>query len=295
MKNDNLNITFSIENYCVSILKFSYEQLPKNMPMHTHSSNSYEIHYIPKGHGTLFSNQKSYDLHPNVLCTTGPFVEHAQFIDPEDPLYEYCIYLKIEKTAHSKDHKKKNVNFQNALRLFLAYPFWYGTDSTNLSSVLEQIRIELTEPGCAASVLLQALFIQFMVCLIRNYDRTSKSVIDSASVPMIKSYILIEDSFLYEYDSITMEELSKRLGLSVRQTNRILLDHYGKNFIQMRTEARMAAAITFLRENKLSISEISNRLGYSCANHFHAAFKKYYHDTVGHYRAKYAETLNPEE
>ena len=295
MKNDNLNITFSIENYFISILKFSYEQLPKNMPMHAHSSNSYEIHYIPKGHGTLFSNQKSYDLHPNVLCTTGPFVEHAQFIDPKDPVYEYCIYLKIEKNPASKDSKKKKEKSANSLQTFLSYPFWYGTDNTNLQLVLEQIREELLNPGCAASILLKALFIQFMVCLVRNYDQTSSSVVDSASVPMIKSYILIEDSFLYEYDSITMEELSKRLGLSVRQTNRILSEHYGKNFVQMRTEARMAAAITFLRENKLSINEISNRLGYSCANHFHAAFKKYYHDTVGHYRKKYAETLQPED
>ena len=125
MKNDNLNITFPIENYLVTILKFSYEQLPKNMPMHAHSSNSYEIHYIPKGHGTLISENKSYDLHPGILCTTGPFVEHAQFIDRRDPVYEYCIYMKIEKAVNSKSGKISKKKIKNALDLFLKYPFWY--------------------------------------------------------------------------------------------------------------------------------------------------------------------------
>ena len=45
-----------------------------------HSSNSYEIHYIPKGKGTLISNQCSYELYPNILYTTGPHVEHQQYV-----------------------------------------------------------------------------------------------------------------------------------------------------------------------------------------------------------------------
>lgn len=284
MKNDNLNITFSVENYSISILKFSYEQLPKNMPMHAHSSNSYEIHYIPKGHGTLISNNKSYDLHSNILCITGPFIEHAQFIDPKDPVYEYCIYLKIEKITNLKGINKKNKISKTALDIFLKYPFWYGTDNAGIESVLEQIHYEFLEPGYAVPIMLEALFTQFLVCILRNYDNVSINSINSDLIPIAKTYILIEDSFLYEYATITMDELSNRLGLSVRQTSRILSEHYGKNFVQMRTEARMSAAITFLKENKLSNLEISNKLGYSCVNHFYAAFKNYYHDTIGNYK-----------
>ena len=135
-------------------------------------------------------------------------------------------------------------------------------------------------------VLLEALFTQFIVCILRNYDNVSMEFIKSDPIPVAKTYILIEDSFLYEYATITMKELSKRLGLSIRQTSRVLSDYYGKNFIQMRTEARMAAAVAFLREGNFSISEISNRLGYSCVNHFHAAFKNFYHETIGNYKKK---------
>lgn len=282
MKNDNLNITFSVEGYHISILKFSHERLPQNMPSHAHSANSYEIHYIPQGRGRLVTNGQTYRLYPNVLYTTGPHIEHAQFSDPDDPLYEYLIYLKMEKQVKSKQKKDAK---QGTFQTFLNYPFWYGEDHADILSVLEQIRQELAAPGPAAPLMLQALFMQFVVRMLRNYEQSSKAAIASFCVPMNKAYILIEDSFLYEYGTITMEELSRRLGLSVRQTSRVLYSKYGQNFTQKRTEARMAAAATFLQDGTLSISEISDRLGYSCPNHFHAAFKKYYHQTASQYKS----------
>lgn len=283
MKNDNLNITFSIGRYMITILKFTYECQTWNTPSHSHSSNSYELHYIPQGRGTLISSQKSYDLYPNVLYTTGPHVEHQQYPDPDDPTYEYCIYLRIEET-HAKQ-RRKNMEQENIMDLFLNYPFWYGTDQGDLPITLEQIHRELFHPKPAAGLMLEALFIQFMVKVLRNYKPASKAAITSIPIPLIKAYILIEDSFLLEYDTITLEELSHRLGLSTRQTSRILFDRYGQNFIQKRTEARMAAAVTFLKEGRLSVSEIAARLGYSCPNHFHAAFKKYYHMTATEYKS----------
>lgn len=283
MKNDNLNITFSIGRYMITILKFTYECQTWNTPSHSHSSNSYELHYIPQGRGTLISSQKSYDLYPNVLYTTGPHVEHQQYPDPDDLTYEYCIYLRIEET-HAKQ-RRKNMEQENIMDLFLNYPFWYGTDQADLPVTLEQIHRELFHPKPAAGLMLEALFIQFMVKVLRNYKPASKAAITSIPIPLIKAYILIEDSFLLEYDTITLEELSHRLGLSTRQTSRILFDRYGQNFIQKRTEARMAAAVTFLKEGRLSVSEIAARLGYSCPNHFHAAFKKYYHMTATEYKS----------
>ena len=286
MKNDNLNIVFSAGGYRFSILKFSYECLPGNMPSHAHSSNSYEIHFIPKGKGTLLSGQKKFDLFPSVLYTTGPNVDHAQFSDPKDPMYEYCIYMKVIKETKSGQAEKDS----GALHKFLGYSFWYGTDRTNIQDVLQRIHSEFSNPGPAAALLLRALFMEFVVSVLRNYDNSSQATIVSLPVPLVKAYILIEDSFLYEYRTITMEELSNRLGLSVRQTSRILYKQYGQNFTQKRTEARMAAAAAFLQENRLSVTEISQRVGYSSHNHFCAAFKKYFHMTVSQYRTVHASS-----
>lgn len=280
MKNDNLYITFSIGDYQITILKFTYECQTWNTPSHAHSSNSYEIHYIPKGKGTLISNQCSYELYPNILYTTGPHIEHQQYSDSDDPTYEYCIYLRIEKTHNLK----KNASENSIIEPFLHYPFWYGKDCAKLQTTLEAIYQEFSAPGSAAPIMLRALFMQFLVKILRNYEPASNAAITYIPIPLVKAYILIEDSFLLEYDTITLNELSHRLGLSTRQTSRILFNRYGQNFLQKRTEARMAAAATFLKEGKLSISEISDRLGYSYPNHFHTAFKNYYKMTVSEYK-----------
>lgn len=282
MKNDNLNITFSIGQYQIHILKFTYECQTWNTPSHMHSSNSYEIHYIPKGKGTLISNQCSYELYPNILYTTGPHVEHQQYSDSDDPTFEYCIYLEIAE-SHSSSHKG-TARQKHIMDTFLRYPFWYGKDCADLPVTLEQIHAEFSNPGPAASIMLQALFMQFLVKILRNYEPATNAAITYIPIPLIKAYILIEDSFLLEYNTITLEELANRLGLSTRQTRRILFDQYGQNFLQKRTEARMCAAVTLLKENKYSLSEIASKLGYSCPNHFHAAFKKYYHMTATEYK-----------
>lgn len=282
MKNDNLNITFSIWQYQIHILKFTYECQTWNTPSHMHSSNSYEIHYIPKGKGTLISNQCSYELYPNILYTTGPHVEHQQYSDSDDPTFEYCIYLEIAE-SHSSSHKG-TARQKHIMDTFLRYPFWYGKDCADLPVTLEQIHAEFSNPGPAASIMLQALFMQFLVKILRNYEPATNAAITYIPIPLIKAYILIEDSFLLEYNTITLEELANRLGLSTRQTRRILFDQYGQNFLQKRTEARMCAAVTLLKENKYSLSEIASKLGYSCPNHFHTAFKKYYHMTATEYK-----------
>ena len=272
MKNDNLNITFSIGQYQIHILKFTYECQTWNTPSHMHSSNSYEIHYIPKGKGTLIS----------YLYTTGPHVEHQQYSDSDDPTFEYCIYLEIAE-SHSSSHKG-TARQKHIMDTFLRYPFWYGKDCADLPVTLEQIHTEFSNPGPAASIMLQALFMQFLVKILRNYEPATNAAITYIPIPLIKAYILIEDSFLLEYNTITLEELANRLGLSTRQTRRILFDQYGQNFLQKRTEARMCAAVTLLKENKYSLSEIASKLGYSCPNHFHTAFKKYYHMTATEYK-----------
>ena len=124
IKNDNLNVMFQIGNYRINVLKFTYECQTWNTPSHAHSSNSYEIHFIPEGNGTLISNQCRYDLYPDILYTTGPHIEHQQYSDPDDPTYEYCIYLRIEELHNVRE----NVSEKDILAPFLHYPFWYGKD-----------------------------------------------------------------------------------------------------------------------------------------------------------------------
>ena len=272
---EKLDIQIKIENIAISVLKIAYHCINKPYPKHRHSSNSYEIHYVPAGIGTLLSNKQSYQLNANSLYITGPHIEHEQIPDQTDPMYEYSIYLKINPEGLTKD---------SILGTFCHYPFWIGYDHEALLTSFEQLIIELQKKRIGYTTLIQALLSELIVKIVRNYESTALSPTTfSKSNPYEQSFLLIEDSFLYDYKTLTLKELAKRLGLSERQTSRIIYSHYGLSFLQKRTESRMAAAITLLRNSNRPVYEIAEEIGYSCDNHFYTAFKQYFGMTIKEY------------
>ena len=78
--------------------------------------------------------------------------------------------------------------------------------------------------------------------------------------------------------------LADRLNLSTRQTQRLLMDHYGMNFQSKRTEAKMNAAALMLRSPDVTVTRIADELGYSSVEHFSSAFRKYYEMSASQYR-----------
>ena len=98
--------------------------------------------------------------------------------------------------------------------------------------------------------------------------------------------LLLEEAFLMEYDSLTLEALSSRLALSARQTQRLLKKQYGQTFLQKRTQARMAAAVSLLADPSLNLTAIAERTGYSSVEHFSTAFRKFYKTSPREYRKR---------
>lgn len=279
MKYRDLEITFTIENITFQTISICLEKLTQPMPMHSHSKNSYEIHYISYGYGTLRSNNTSYDIIPGTLFVTGPEVEHEQISEAEDPMTEYCIYLKV--SPHSKSDRESFVNS------FLNQLFWFGSGDTIYHELMKQIISELEQRPPGYELLLKALLQQVILYLARKYQeskQTDSSLINSSKFSNDLTYLIIEEAFLYNYKDITLEDLSKQIGLGVRQTERLLKLHYHKTFQQKKTEARMSAAYSLLRDTSLSISEIAYSLGYSSVEHFSNAFKRHSSLTPSAYR-----------
>lgn len=281
MKYRDLDIHFTIEDISFHTLNISVEKLDHLIPMHSHSKNSYEIHYISYGRGTLSCNQTNYNLIPGTLYVTGPKVEHEQISQKDDPMTEYCIYLKVQY-----DSKLIQKSFVKA---FLNKVFWFGFSDAIYHEWMKQIISELEQRSAGYELVLKSLLQQVILYLARKYQEEDKSAASDknpskASVANDLTYLIIEEAFLYDYKDVTLKSLSEQIGLGVRQTERILKLHYQKTFQQKKTEARMSAAFSLLRDNSLSISDIALSLGYSSVEHFSNAFKKYYGETPSVYR-----------
>ena len=281
MKYRALNLPFTIEDVTFQTLSICLEKLTMRLPMHSHSKNSYEIHYVSYGYGKLHLKDASYEITPDTLFVTGPKVEHEQISVPEDPMTEYCIYIKVNPGKH---------NPKSVVNSFLSQSFWYGRGDSVYHELMKQIIIELENHEVGYELVLQALLQQVILYLARKYHATTQAP-DSLSSPNgginDLTYLIIEEAFLYNYRDITLEALAASVKLGPRQTERLLRLHYNKTFQQKKTEARMSAACSLLRDTTSPISDIALSLGYSSVEHFSTAFKKHMGCTATEYRVRH--------
>lgn len=278
MKYRDLNISFTIENTRFTILSLVSDKLIHPIPMHAHSKNSYELHYISSGEGVLNSGGVRYRILPGTIFMTGPGVEHEQISDPDNPMTEYCVYLKTEQ--------KESPQKESLAEKFTSTAFWISQDGSALHSIIKSTFGELEGSMLGRELMIESLMRQLILTMIRLYE-SGKAPESQSSERRLRndlSYLIIEEAFLYDYKSITLETLAGKLGLGTRQTERLLKEHYNKTFQQKKTESRMFAACTLLRERSKSIGEISEELGYSSCEHFSWSFKKYCGMSPSEYR-----------
>ena len=88
---------------------------------------------------------------------------------------------------------------------------------------------------------------------------------------------LIREYMEHNYPkNITLEELSRQLCVSKKQTERLMLKHTGNTFLEELTLIRMKAADSLLKVDcSMSLTKIAPRVGYQSYSGFYKAYKKY--------------------
>lgn len=200
---------------------------------------------------------------------------------------EYSIYFQLQ------EEDALLVFSGSTADKFLKKRFWIGPDTQNLGVLMEQLFYELKYKYTGYMIQVEALLQQCLVKVVRNYEgnRFSKQHFAPSNLIDGKT-LIIERAFLYHYETITLENLAKTLGLSVRQTERFLKKYYGKTFQQKKQEARMSAAKIYLTDKRLSITQIAEKLNYSTSQHFTQAFRQHYGITANKYRRQLQDPVD---
>lgn len=282
-KYNHLDITFTMDSTKFHVSSIMYGCAYRIVQSHSHGSGCYEIHYIPSGYGRAVIDSQLYNLSPRTLYVTGPHVEHSQISEKENPLWEYCVYFYI---PHSDELQENPAS--NTADIFSKNKFWFGKDSQNIEATMKQLFSEFEHKQIGYQHQVELLLQQLVIKLVRNYEKNKASSKQYALANLQEtSTRIIEDHFLFEYQNSNLDNLSSQLGLSNRQTQRLMKKLYGKTYIQKRIEARMSMAATLLTETEISISEISVKLGFATAEYFSNTFKSYFGISARDYRKKF--------
>ncbi len=244
------------------ILNISSGVFSSDISGHTHSSESYEIHYCFGGKGRLVTDSNEYELNKNSLYITGPGIWHRQVIDKDNPLDEICLY--IQRTSKGTDILSSTFNDTH---------FWSGAATTTLQNLF----FELDKLSAQKSLYAKEKQAHLSELIITElaFIYSTELVDEEKDTPDDRKFIIIENAFIFDYMSITLPELSKRLGLSRRQTQRILQQYYGVTFREKQITARLEWALMYLQNGK-SVSATAYEVGYADISSFSRAFKKHY-------------------
>lgn len=291
MHDNSLNFTFPLEHVSFQVSMVSTGRMVRSIPAHAHGRGCYEIHYIRHGSGTVVIDGVPRRVGQNTLYTTGPSILHEQIPDPSDPMVESCIYLRV-----FPDFEK--IERTSFLTPFLEQAFWMGQDTQQVLPLFDTIFQELEQKKPGYRPLLSALFQQLIVCIARNYlepeayQPVPENGFEDASGDSSLS-LIVEEAFLYEYRTITLERLARRIHLSPRQTERLIRQYYNSTFLKKRTEARIGAASVLLKTTELPVGEIAEMTGYSSSEHFSYAFKTYTGMSAREFRRKSSFEAGP--
>lgn len=271
---NNLDIKFIMDGFEFHAVNISSAAIKHNIPLHSHGKNCYEIHYISESFGILNADGEEYKITPNTLFVTGPLISHAQITDLNNPMVEWCIYLRIDDTGAADGTASE----------FLKENFWIGQDEQDIFPLFKKVFTELKNRFDGYINMAALLISEIIISTARNYINNVERKGEICGCISERTSIIIEEYFLYEYRYASLGELSGRLELSPRQTQRVLEKLYGSSFTKMKNKARMSAATMLLSDNTLSLTDVSERLGYSTQEYFTTTFKAYYNISPGKYR-----------
>lgn len=229
---------------------------------HAHGDRSYELHYVYGGKGILETEDKIFNLKADTLYVNGPSVWHRQTVCKDDPLAEVCINIQLEKAGSDLLS-----HFFNATRLYCAE----GNET------LRQLFLTVSRLHGQNDIFSkekEKSCIQIIITTLSELYAPNTAATEGLTIDEEKFYI-IDVSFLYDYAKLNLESLADRLGISPRQTQRLLQRHYGKTFRQKKKEAQTEAALLMLKQGK-SVNEVSLLAGYSDTPSFIRAFKSVY-------------------
>lgn len=283
MKYDHLALSFPMEHSQILVSKLSYETIDKPYPSHSHGRGCFELHYVDCGTGHVEIDDQAYMLSAGSFYITGPFIPHAQFSDLQadktsdrTPLHEYGVYLKLNDVQDTSEP-----DLLSALR---NHPVWYASEQFQFQPLFTQIFTELDQQKVGYRENVISILRYLLVNVIRLLPQDENQMDSQCSSIEDQQHLMIDDLFLQQYATITLKSLAEQLCLSTRQTERILLQEYGRTFVQKREEARMSKALILLSDPALSITSIAELLGYSSTEHFSYSFKKYYQQSARDYR-----------
>ncbi len=219
-----------------------------------------EIFFVLNGRGKFTVENKTFPIKENDLIVVSPNVYHYENSQEDEPL-EYVV-LGVKNLLFQIDEINPHFIYQN-----------FNKDSGDIRYYFSHLLVESKNKEIGYDTVCQKLLELLLLKIIRKLNIQLHS--HQSSLPIRREIKMICQYIDQNYaNNITLESLAQYMKM-----NKYYMSHEFKKYmhispIQYLIERRIKECQSLLRTSSLSISEISEAVGFSSQSYFAQIFKK---------------------
>lgn len=239
-----------------------------------HNHDFLELSYVTSGTGMYKINNEYFKIKAGDLLIFNPKVYHREYISKGEENGEVHIGIKNFKLDYMPKDYLMPEGFYGIIN-FIKYKKNFENCYSDI--INEQ---KSSEPGY--DLVLKSLVMKLMVLILRetgNYktitDEKSCTFESSEKSNIVHTIIsFMNENYMHD---ISLDKISKNMYLSPVYISKIFKEETGDSPINYLIKTRLEqASYLLLADNRMSVKEISKRVGYDDAYYFSKLFKKYY-------------------
>ncbi|PHV71274.1 AraC family transcriptional regulator [Sporanaerobium hydrogeniformans] len=255
-----------------------------------HFHNEYEIFYLLEGKRQFFFDNRAYEIKPGSLILVNENAIHMTRANSDEDIGHDRIILYI-----NKQKMKELDNLFPTINLVKFFREQYGVfhlneeQQTQFMTFYESLKQEFDTKERHSHAMIAMQIIMYFIEFMRKNQAHKIADINSNTSAKYQTIYAVSDYISEHYtESLSLESLASYFFLSKYYLCRSFKEVTGYGINEYIHIHRIQKAKQLLEETKLSVSEISQMLGYESLTHFEKIFKTYM--TLS--PLKYRKTLN---
>jgi len=251
------------------------------MPGQWHTSDYFEVYYAPFGNCPVAFENETVNLSGGSVLIVAPQINHASPCYADDAVldfflirastFESVFFGQLPKDSLLASFFRKSLSL-DAGAAWICFDTAKDAELFRLSQRMDTV---FRSSGSYGAQLMNALMTEFFIYTLMKYENTAR-LPRTDDFYWKHEYSAILSFIQQNYISATLEDVAREFHYSSRQISRVVKNSFNLTYAQLVLKLKMDRAAELLRHGNVSVSAISEMLGYADSSSFYHAFTKYY-------------------